>query len=42
MCTLSAISVYMGKLEDGTAVVVKVEQTSDGRPAWRSVREVRS
>ena len=35
-------SVYKGKDEDGTAVLVKVQQTGDVQPAWRAVREVRS
>jgi hypothetical protein len=34
--------VYKGKLEDGTQVIVKVQETSDAQPAWRAVREVRS
>jgi hypothetical protein len=35
-----SVSVYKGKLEDGTLVVVKVQDTSDAQPAWRAMREV--
>ena len=35
-------SMYKGKDEDGTPVIVKVQDTSDAQPAWRAVREVRS
>jgi hypothetical protein len=32
--------VYKGKLEDGTQVIIKVQETSDAQPAWRAVWEV--
>ena len=35
-------SVYKGKDEDGTPVIVKVQETSDTLPAWRATLEVRS
>ena len=35
-------SVYKGKDEAGTPVIVKVQETSEAQPAWRAVREVRS